>query len=104
MSEKLTPRQMLNVEIAARAANRNSTKILKRHIPKEEQSSLKLAFTCECADPDCQDRIMLTLHEYDDLHKNHARFVVAKDHVAPNIESVKEDKQGIAIVEKYALS
>jgi hypothetical protein len=104
MKSELSARQKINVELSARSSNKKSSKVLKAHIPKEEQASLKLAFTCECADPDCTERIMLTINEYESLHKKYARFVVYRDHISPEIEEVKRDDENLSIVEKYALS
>ena len=95
---------MINIELASRAANKRSTKVLKHHIPKAEQENIKIAFNCECSDPMCQERISLTLHEYEELHKKYAHFVIAKGHMEPQVEKVEKSKSNLTVVEKYALS
>jgi hypothetical protein len=103
MSKNLNSRQMINVELAARAGNKKSRKVLKNHIPREEQQNLKIMFNCECSDPNCQERIPLTLQEYDDIHRSTAHFVIKKDHIEPSVEKVHKSSKNLAIVEKYAL-
>ena len=104
MKNKLTDRQKINVELAARSANKKSTKVLKHHVPQEEREKLKIEFICECSNPDCQDHISLTLKEYEKLHHNFAHFVVAKGHIEPKIEIVKKTGKKLSVIEKYALS
>jgi hypothetical protein len=104
MKNNLTPKQKVNVELAARAGNKKSVKRLKQHVPAEEQKGLKIDFTCECSDPACKVRIPLTLKEYVQLHDKNARFVVAKGHIEPAIEKVTKSDQNLHVVEKYALA
>ncbi len=104
MKSTRSDRQKINAELAARALNKKNSKILKNHIPEEEQAELKILFNCECADPDCSERLSLTLDEYDRLHRLESRFVIAKDHLEPEIETVRASDDDIAVVEKFALS
>ncbi len=104
MTKHLTARQMLNNELAVRAINKKSAKALKHHIPRPEQDNLKIAFNCECADPECQERILLTLKDYEKTHRNFARFIVIKDHFEPKVEKVHKTAGRLSIVEKNALS
>lgn len=103
MGKKLTKRQLINVELATRARNKRMHKVLDRHIPEEEKAVTKIEFTCECADPDCQVHIPLTLEEYDALHQDFTKFVVAKGHNYPALEKVKLTTRQAAMVEKYEL-
>jgi hypothetical protein len=59
-----------------------------------------LDFVCECSDPHCADRVTLTRVEYEDLRSDSTRFVVAKNHAIPEIESVVARAQDHVIVEK----
>jgi hypothetical protein len=104
MKNNLTSRQMINVELAARANNKNAAKILKNHIPQEEQDSLKIAFNCECSDPDCKQRVLLSLEEYEKLHNDFARFVIAKGHNEPVVEKIEKSGKTVSVVKKYILS
>lgn len=103
MSDQLSPRQMINAELVARSGNKKSLKMLKNHIPDEEQENLKILFNCECSDPACSERISLTLDEYEQLHTKLARFVIVKDHVEPSVEKVQKSTQKLSVVDKYAL-
>ena len=95
---------MINTELAARAGNKKSFKILKRFIPSPEKEKTKIAFNCECADPQCKAHISLTLKEYEKLHQNFAHFVIVKGHVAPTIEKVKRSAKDLLVVEKPDLA
>lgn len=103
MKQPSSARRLINNELAARALNKKSLKLLKHHVPADEQAGLKILFNCECASDDCEDRIALTLAEYNQLHTNAARFVIVKDHVEPSVEKVHSSNDDISVVEKYAL-
>jgi hypothetical protein len=104
MKDKLSARQMINVELAERAKNKKSSKVLKRHVPKEEQAGLVIPFNCECSDPDCTERLPMTLQAYEKMHSSSGQFVVAKGHSTPRVEKVTDVKDNITVVEKFALS
>ena len=55
---------------------------------------------CECADPECGHRIEASLHEYERVRSDGARFFVAPEHVVPELEEVVESRPGYRIVEK----
>jgi hypothetical protein len=55
---------------------------------------------CECADPDCTDRIEVPLHDYDRVREDGTRFVIDPDHVEPNVEKIVQRRRGYAIVQK----
>jgi hypothetical protein len=59
-----------------------------------------LDFVCECSDSRCAERVTLTRAEYEDLRSDSARFVVAKNHAIPEIESVVAHADDHVIVEK----
>jgi hypothetical protein len=104
MKQSLSDRQKINVELAARALNKKNAKALRNHIPEEERAGLKILFNCECADPACTERLPMTLHEYNQLHKTAGHFIVAKGHNEPTVEKLKASNDDMAVVEKYVLS
>jgi hypothetical protein len=55
---------------------------------------------CECADPDCTDRIEVPLQEYDRVREDGTRFVIDPDHVEPTVEKIVQRRRGYAIVQK----
>jgi hypothetical protein len=57
-------------------------------------------FLCECSDPACTDRVVLTPGEYEHVRADSTRFVVAKGHALPEVESVVERAKDHVVVEK----
>lgn len=100
----LTSRQMINNELAARYANTENANKLQQHMPKAEHDDAKIAFNCECSDKACDQRILLTLKEYAQLHQNFARFIIVKGHEEPKVEQVVASTPNVSIVEKGALT
>ena len=58
-------------------------------------------FLCECSDPTCADRVVLTAAEYEHVRADSTRFVVAKGHAMPEIESVVEQAKEIIVAEGW---
>lgn len=65
-----------------------------------EQPDATYDFLCECSDPACSERVVLTAAEYEHVRAEPTRFVVAKGHALPEIESVVEQAKDHVIVEK----
>jgi len=65
-----------------------------------EQPDATYDFLCECSDPACAARVVLTPAEYEHVRAEPTRFVVAKGHALPEIESVVEQATDHVIVEK----
>jgi hypothetical protein len=61
-------------------------------------------FVCECSDPACAERVVLTRAEYEDVRSDSTRFVVAKGHALPEVESVIEHAQDHVVVEKEGVA
>jgi 5-bromo-4-chloroindolyl phosphate hydrolysis protein len=57
-------------------------------------------FLCECSDPMCADRVVMTRAEYEYVRADPARFVVAKGHVMQEVESVVDRAANHVVVEK----
>jgi hypothetical protein len=57
-------------------------------------------FLCECSDPACAERVVLTRAEYEHVRSDSTRFVVAKGHAVPEVESVVERAKDHVVVEK----
>jgi hypothetical protein len=56
-------------------------------------------FVCECADPDCGERLAAPLDEYEQVREDGARFLVAPGHEVPAYEHVvkrRGDRQVVA--------
>jgi hypothetical protein len=61
-------------------------------------------FFCECADPECTERIELSSAEYEWVRASPTRFVLARGHVSPEIEHVVESEDEHVVVEKRGLA
>ena len=57
-------------------------------------------FVCECADPNCTDRVPATLAEYESVRKQSTTFLLAPGHAEPEIEYVVADRGRFHVVEK----
>ena len=57
---------------------------------------------CECADPDCADRMTVDLDDYEDVRTTPTRFLLAPGHGEPAVEHVVERTEEFDIVEKVA--
>ena len=61
-------------------------------------------FLCECSDPGCAERVVLTRAEYEHVREDSTRFVVAKGHAMPEIESVVQQAKDYVVVEKEGVA
>ena len=61
---------------------------------------------CECADPTCSERIMLTPEEYEAVRSDPRRFAVAsgEGHFDGHIERLVEQHDRFWVVEKYGVA
>ena len=62
------------------------------------------AAVCECADPECTDRIALTPIEYEDAHGDERQFIVVPAHVAEDVEDVVQRNETFFVVRKRGLA
>ena len=61
-------------------------------------------FLCECSDPACAERVVLTRAEYEHVRSDSTRFVVAKGHAVPEVESVIKHAKDHVVVEKEGVA
>lgn len=57
-------------------------------------------FVCECADPNCTERVRVTLAEYERVRSNPTTFILAPGHDEPDIERVVSKRGRFHVVEK----
>jgi hypothetical protein len=57
-------------------------------------------FVCECADPNCTDRVDATLDEYEEVRADGATFMLTPGHEQEDIERVVADRGRFNVVEK----
>jgi thymidylate kinase len=60
----------------------------------------KLAFYCECSDPECIERIELTTDDYARSHKEDRHFITKVGHEFTQIEKVLKKYSHYQVVEK----
>jgi hypothetical protein len=77
-----------------RQVNERIKEIAGRHDYAEQE------FLCECADPGCTQRILLTVREYEHIRSKPTRFVLVPGHAAPAVEYVVEREGDHVVVEK----
>ncbi|MBD0290304.1 MAG: hypothetical protein ICV74_03530 [Thermoleophilia bacterium] len=59
-------------------------------------------FLCECGDPTCARPILMTIAEYEAVRANAARFFVVRGHEIADVETVVDENDRFAVVEKHA--
>jgi hypothetical protein len=59
---------------------------------------------CECGTPGCNERIVLTEAEYDDLRRIPTHFAVLPGHDIAAVERVVEQNERFVVVEKFGES
>jgi hypothetical protein len=57
-------------------------------------------YFCECADPNCPERVGLGKADYERVRSDSRHFVIAPGHELPDVETVIEQHDGWAIIEK----
>ncbi len=95
--------RLANNERLMRSGNKKIQRMIENHTPKDEQTNLEVDFECECSSLSCNERIALTVDEYEKLHKHKKQFVLVKGHEIPTIEKIVKDKDSFIIVEKLPL-
>ena len=83
-------------EAMFREANERAKAWEERHGPDSE---VELYF-CECAKPDCLEKVSLREADYERVRSDSRRFVIVPGHELPDVETVIEQNEGWAIIEK----
>jgi transcription initiation factor TFIID subunit TAF12 len=58
-------------------------------------------FVCECADPNCTDRVSASLAEYEQVRAEPTTFLVVPGHEQDDIERVVSDRGRFRMVDKF---
>ena len=87
---------MARNEAMFREANERAKRWEERHGPDSE---VELYF-CECANPDCLEKVGLGKADYERIRSDPRQFVIASGHELPEVETVIEQNEGWAIIEK----
>jgi hypothetical protein len=59
-------------------------------------------FICECADPQCADRVTADLEDYEGVRSEGTHFLLAPDHHEPEVEEIVERTGEFDVVAKVA--
>lgn len=57
-------------------------------------------YFCECADPDCREKVSLRRSEYESVRSNSRHFFIVVGHEIPDVETVIETHGDWCVVEK----
>ncbi len=94
---------LIENEKLLRRSNERTQKRIKRDFTATERAKTAIHFYCECASVPCTMRIQLTEAEYEIIHRERDKFIVAKGHEIAKVEKIVAEHEGFYIVEKYAL-
>lgn len=101
-----TGRELEELRQKRLAANEVFFRELNEKLEKLDRGSADtdvLTIVCECADPDCAQRIELDHGEYETARSEPTRFVVAPGHVEPEIEEVISRTERFELVRKVGV-
>ncbi len=92
-----TPREerLAKNEALFREANERMADWKERHAAHQEE-----LYLCECADPECSERLALTREQYERVRAHSRHFAVRAGHEVPDVEVVVEAIDDWVIVEK----
>jgi hypothetical protein len=57
-------------------------------------------YFCECANPECRERVSLGKADYERVRSDSGHFVIVPGHEVPEVETVIQLNEGWAIIEK----
>jgi hypothetical protein len=111
MSDPSSSQRLIENEAIFREANENIEKGLRKEIAKEEAegvpgasrdfADMPLSFYCECADENCQQRVVMTVEKYRRIHKDRKQFIVSPNHEVAAIEQVVMESPLHTVVKKF---
>jgi hypothetical protein len=67
----------------------------------ERFASQGAEFVCECADPECTDRIETSLDQYEAVRQDPTTFLLVNGHEDPKIEHVVQRHRRFSVVRKF---
>jgi hypothetical protein len=94
-------RRVAKNEAKFRAMNELLTEAVERFRGPEADDSVEIM--CECADTECTAMLTIAPATYAAVREHPRRFLVAPEHVTPQIEIVTEQHEGFWIVEKVGV-
>lgn len=67
---------------------------------ENDAANVEELYFCECADPECREKVRLRKAEYERIRSNPRRFFVVLGHDVPDVETVVETAETWAVIEK----
>lgn len=96
---KLSERRLVENEVIFRDVNKDVQEFVNNEMHQSGKATVK--FYCECSDPDCTERIELSTHEYEKIHKNKKCFITLIGHETPEVEDLVEKNRSYQVVKKH---
>jgi hypothetical protein len=81
------------------AKNQSVFREVNERIEEIAPPSSFIEFICECADPECGERLAVTLQEYEGVRSKSSRFFVLPGHELLDVEKVVESSERYLMVE-----
>ena len=82
------------------ARNENLFREVNERIEDLATSASFTQFICECYDDTCDQRVSMTVQEYEDVRADGNRFFVLPGHTAEDVDEVLEENDRYLIVRK----
>jgi hypothetical protein len=91
-----------NLELRRKRAAQNQSlfREVNERIEDLSASAPFAGFICECLSTDCDERVPLTIEEYEHVRAGSNRFVVLPGHDVPEVEQVVETTARYVVVSK----
>ena len=88
-------------EYLFKSMNMHYEDALAGHMDDDMRRRQPLDFFCECSDPDCFEKIRISIEQFKDIHNRSEQFVVVDGHEQTDIEEVVSRDLGYIVVEKH---
>ena len=85
---------------AKAARNQALMREVNERIAEVSEEAWEVQFLCECADLSCEAVLDMSLLEYESVRSSPVRFPILAGHDLPRVESVVEENERYAVVEK----
>ena len=56
---------------------------------------------CECANTECEEKVLVPMNEYERIRQHERRFMVVPGHTVPDVEDLVERHELYDVVEKH---
>jgi hypothetical protein len=98
--EDLRAVRLASNEAAVRTSN---DRLVRPDDPDWVIGSRALELECECANPDCREKLATTYRKYAEVRQDPLAFFVAPGHDLPDIEEVVEGNERLSVVRKLGI-